>query len=562
MDAAAVLELLLRGAVLLSAASLAHLGLRRRSASLRHALWITAFGALLVLPWIERVAPRVEVALPSLELDAPDAAAPIAARAATDPVAGLAQAAPSPRIGRPELATLLAIAWAAGAAALLALHVVRRVALGFQASAGAPLDDERWSRQIALAGAAVGLRRPVRVVASDAVVVPLALGWRTPVILLPAAAVHWDDERIASVLRHELVHARRGDELTHALGVLARALHWPDPLAWLAFRALVRAREHSCDDHVLATGVRPSAYAAHLLRAASELPPRRSLVANATPALAGASECAERVRAVLDAGRARAPVGPRSFAMLLFTGAALVVPIAALQSEAGALAHAREIVALREHPLDDATLALLVAALEDDRFVEPGAIPIEPSALRQGGLPETTPGKEAARVLVRHGTRSIEALLGALEDGHPARREKAAWALGCIGERRTAGALAGLLARDASRDVRRITAWALGEMGARAERAALERALNDVATPVRAQAAHSLGDLRDARAVPALLDVIHDAAPSVRERAAHALGDIADASAAPALRTLLGDRDEGVRAMARWALREMGSEQR
>jgi HEAT repeat protein len=382
------------------------------------------------------------------------------------------------------------------------------------------------------------------------------------VILLPEPAATWDEERLASVLRHELVHARRADELTHAIAVLARALHWPNPLAWLAFRALVRAREQSCDDQVLATGVRPSVYATHLLQAASELPLRPSPFVNATPALAGASECAERVRAVLDAKRSRASLGPRSLALLLVGATALVLPIAALQSQPGALVRAQEIVALRDSPLDEATLALLLDALADDRQVEPSAIPIARSDLRQGGLPETTPGKEAARVLVRHGSPAVDALLGALEDGHPARREKAAWALGCIGDRRTAGALASLLARDPSRDVRRIAAWALGEMGARSERAALEAALGDVGTPVRAQSAHSLGDLRDARAVPALLGVIHDPAATVRERAAHALGDIADASAAPELRVLLDDRNEDVRDMARWALREMGAEAR
>lgn len=64
---------------------------------------------------------------------------------------------------------------------------------------------------------------------------------------------------------HELAHVRRRDVLVQLGAEGARALHWLDPLVWIALRELQVERERACDDAVLQAGARPSGYAAFLL---------------------------------------------------------------------------------------------------------------------------------------------------------------------------------------------------------------------------------------------------------------------------------------------------------
>src|SRR5262249_4391227 len=94
-------------------------------------------------------------------------------------------------------------------------------------------------------------------------------------LMLPAAAREWSSEQLRSVLLHELAHIKRRDMFAQLVVQFACALHWFNPLVWLAAWRLAVERERACDDLVLASGVRPSAYAGHLLEVATGLSPTR-----------------------------------------------------------------------------------------------------------------------------------------------------------------------------------------------------------------------------------------------------------------------------------------------
>src|SRR6185436_8641761 len=136
--------------------------------------------------------------------------------------------------------------------------------------------------------------------------VPLTIGLFRPVIVVPADGRDWSSEHRADVLIHELAHIRRRDCLTHTIGWVACAVHWFNPLAWLAlYRARVE-REHACDDVVLSAGARPSAYAQELLTTAqlAQIP----LGAGAASlAMARKSQLTGRLLAILDKNRHRDP---------------------------------------------------------------------------------------------------------------------------------------------------------------------------------------------------------------------------------------------------------------
>ncbi|MCA9057955.1 MAG: OmpH family outer membrane protein [Planctomycetaceae bacterium] len=70
-------------------------------------------------------------------------------------------------------------------------------------------------------------------------------------LLLPAE--QWDllsESQRQSVLRHELEHWRRGDVYRSVCFRVMAAMHWFNPLAWLAVRRLEECAEFACDDAV------------------------------------------------------------------------------------------------------------------------------------------------------------------------------------------------------------------------------------------------------------------------------------------------------------------------
>ena len=80
---------------------------------------------------------------------------------------------------------------------------------------------------------------------SDRIDTPFVLGRS---IYLPAGLPE-PDRRY--VLLHEQVHVKQWDPLWKALGWLALAVHWFNPVLWLAYRLLCRDIETVCDQHVL-----------------------------------------------------------------------------------------------------------------------------------------------------------------------------------------------------------------------------------------------------------------------------------------------------------------------
>src|SRR5690606_25873985 len=100
-----------------------------------------------------------------------------------------------------------------------------------------------------------------------AAAIPCAWGLWRPTILMPASAAAWPREHQRLALAHEFAHLRRGDPWWQACSVLALALHWASPLAWLAVRRWRLAEEQAADDAAL-VGTEPSSYATLLLACA------------------------------------------------------------------------------------------------------------------------------------------------------------------------------------------------------------------------------------------------------------------------------------------------------
>jgi beta-lactamase regulating signal transducer with metallopeptidase domain len=92
--------------------------------------------------------------------------------------------------------------------------------------------------------------------------VPMVVGWRRPLILLPAGSTaRLTAEQMRAVLAHELAHVRRRDYLLNLFQLAADALLIHHPAAqWLSRRVRVE-REYCCDDEAAAIARDPVQYA-------------------------------------------------------------------------------------------------------------------------------------------------------------------------------------------------------------------------------------------------------------------------------------------------------------
>ncbi|MDR2514761.1 MAG: M56 family metallopeptidase [Christensenellaceae bacterium] len=122
----------------------------------------------------------------------------------------------------------LAVLWLLGAAAMLARAL---------------LEGHRLKKRL---GPAVRLNDGVY--EAEGVSTPFVWGPLRPKVYLPK---NMKPEWRPLILAHERVHLRRRDDLLGILSFFALALHWFNPLAWLAYRLMLGDRESAADEAVL-----------------------------------------------------------------------------------------------------------------------------------------------------------------------------------------------------------------------------------------------------------------------------------------------------------------------
>jgi hypothetical protein len=127
----------------------------------------------------------------------------------------------------------------------------------------------RWCRLSAIARAArpLAFDLPIPVRSADALLEPGLVGIWRPVILLPEGIVErLSVAEIDAILRHEVCHWRRRDNLLAVIHMLVVCIFWFHPLIWFVGARLVEERERACDEEVLAGGSSPLEYARTILK--------------------------------------------------------------------------------------------------------------------------------------------------------------------------------------------------------------------------------------------------------------------------------------------------------
>lgn len=89
---------------------------------------------------------------------------------------------------------------------------------------------------------------PLPVYAAEGLPSPCLFGLFRPAIYLTSEAAQLPEGQQWHILAHELTHYRHGDHLWAVLRCLALALHWYNPLVWLAVICSKRDGELACDE--------------------------------------------------------------------------------------------------------------------------------------------------------------------------------------------------------------------------------------------------------------------------------------------------------------------------
>ena len=106
-----------------------------------------------------------------------------------------------------------------------------------------------WQERLAALAARSGVRRPVALLESALVRVPLVVGHLRPVILLPLGTVAGlPPAYLEAILAHELAHVLRRDYLVNLLQTVAEMLFFYHPAVWFVAGCVRTERENCCDD--------------------------------------------------------------------------------------------------------------------------------------------------------------------------------------------------------------------------------------------------------------------------------------------------------------------------
>ncbi|MBC7851884.1 MAG: hypothetical protein IAF94_00465, partial [Pirellulaceae bacterium] len=353
-----MVDLALKSAAVMLLALVAVGLLGRASAARRHLVWCLSVVSLLLLPVLSLALPAWRVTWLPQWVAAPTRSAvtepavaervrPIepvdiqtqpARKVPPAPVVAAASLAPSQTapaieaISVPSNPSLwLPATWLVGAIAVLVPLVIGLGNLIALRGRSKVIQDKHWVAMLDELRQKLGIHRRVQLRQSESAFVPLTWGAINPVLLVPAEASNWPDDRRRLVLLHELAHILRWDWLTQLVAHFACAIYWFNPLVWVAARQMRIERERACDDLVLISGAKASDYAQELLGLAAGLSDARLSTLVAVP-MARRNALEDRLRGILDTSRNRAALTMGAACLSAVLAAAVLAPLAMLRA--------------------------------------------------------------------------------------------------------------------------------------------------------------------------------------------------------------------------------------
>lgn len=147
------------------------------------------------------------------------------------------------------LLDILAFVWMIGSLIFISMHLASYLFYKRQVvGRGTIIEDAGILHQISELKHELNITGTVRAVEYPEADSPMIIGFLKPVLVLPE--VQYSSEEQFFILKHELVHLKRGDVFFKLLFVAANALHWLNPLIWIMQKEAGVDMELSCDERV------------------------------------------------------------------------------------------------------------------------------------------------------------------------------------------------------------------------------------------------------------------------------------------------------------------------
>lgn len=246
--------------------------LRKNRAQVRYRLWLTASVKFLIpfslLIGLGSVLPRPpSVAAQPALYSAVDIVAQPFNDHATLPAASTAHGAGWRGFLTAWLPLVLSVVWLCGAMTVLLVWYARRRQVCAILRRAAPVEDGRELTTLRRLENLIGGNMRITLMRSRELMEPGIFGILRLVLIWPEQLSELlEDDDIEAILWHEVVHARRHDNLTAALHMVVEAAFWFHPVVWFMERRMLEERERACDEAVVRWNGRPEVYAASLLK--------------------------------------------------------------------------------------------------------------------------------------------------------------------------------------------------------------------------------------------------------------------------------------------------------
>lgn len=143
-----------------------------------------------------------------------------------------------------------AVIWLAGSFLFIAAHLISYLYCKRQVVGnGRYVKNAAILQQYLKIKRELHIRHTLPVIEFSEAASPMVLGFFRPVLVLPDE--EYSREELFFILKHELVHWKRGDVYWKLLFVAANSVHWFNPFVWIMRKEAAVDMELSCDERVM-----------------------------------------------------------------------------------------------------------------------------------------------------------------------------------------------------------------------------------------------------------------------------------------------------------------------
>ncbi len=144
---------------------------------------------------------------------------------------------------------MAAFVWMLGSLLFISVHFISYARFQRQVKKnGKIIEDVSILCQISILKQILHIRRAIRAIEYHEASSPMMIGFFKPILVLPNE--QYSSEELYFILKHEMVHLKRGDVYLKLLFVTATAVHWFNPLIWIMQKEASIDIELSCDERV------------------------------------------------------------------------------------------------------------------------------------------------------------------------------------------------------------------------------------------------------------------------------------------------------------------------